>query len=82
MEEEEEKRSKASDYQSGQNSKALLEVHQRVADLMKLAEQMLPPAEEEADDDGLPKKRIRGKWREEWGGEVDDANVVKRQDAT
>ena len=80
MEEEEEKRSKASDYQSGQNSKAVLEVHQRVADLMKLAEQMLPPEEEEADDDGLPKKSIREKLRDAWDGDGYYAKLMKEQD--
>jgi len=81
MEEEEEKRSKASDYQSGQNSKAVLEVHQRVADLMKLAEQMLPPEEEEADDDGLPKKSIREKLRDAWDGDGYYAKLMKEQDS-
>ena len=81
MEEGEEKRSKASDYQSGQNSKAVLEVHQRVADLMKLAEQMLPPEEEEADDDGLPKKSIREKLRDAWDGDGYYAKLMKEQDS-
>ena len=80
MEEEEEKRSKASDYQSGQNSKAVLEVHQRVADLMKLAEQMLPP-EEADDDDGLPKKSIREKLRDAWDGDGYYAKLMKEQDS-
>ena len=81
MEEEEEKRSKASDYQSGQNSKAVLEVHQRVADLMKLAEQMLPPEEEDGDDDGLPKKSIREKLRDAWDGDGYYAKLMKEQDS-
>ncbi|CAL6328005.1 unnamed protein product [Bathycoccus prasinos] len=61
MEEGEEKRSKASDYQSGQNSKAVLE--------------------EEADDDGLPKKSIREKLRDAWDGDGYYAKLMKEQDS-
>ena len=67
-------------YRSGQQSEAALEVHQRVADLMKMAEQMLPPEEEEEVDDGLPKKSIREKLRDAWDGEGYYAKLMKEQD--
>ena len=67
-------------YRSGQQSEAVLEVHQRVADLMKMAEQMLPPEEEEEVDDGLPKKSIREKLRDAWDGEGYYAKLMKEQD--
>ena len=55
-------------------------MHQRVADLMKMAEQMLPPEEEEEVDDGLPKKSIREKLRDAWDGEGYYAKLMKEQD--
>ena len=67
-------------YRSGQQSEAALEVHQRVADLMKMAEQMLPQEEEEEVDDGLPKKSIREKLRDAWDGEGYYAKLMKEQD--
>ncbi len=67
-------------YRSGQQSEAVLEVHQRVADLMKMAEQMLPPEEEEEVDDGLPKKSIREKLRDAWDGEGYYVKLMKEQD--
>ena len=70
----------SSSYQSGHQSQAVMEVHQRVADLMKMAEQMLPPEEEEEVDDGLPKKSIREKLRDAWDGDGYYAKLMKEQD--
>jgi len=72
--------SSSSSYQSGHQSQAVMEVHQRVADLMKMAEQMLPPEEEEEVDDGLPKKSIREKLRDAWDGDGYYAKLMKEQD--
>ena len=47
---------------------------------MKMAEQMLPPEEEEEVDDGLPKKSIREKLRDAWDGEGYYAKLMKEQD--
>jgi len=66
----------------GQQSKAVLDVHQRVADLMRMAEEMLPPEEPEECDDGLPKKSIREKLRDAWDGDGYYAKLMKEQEST